>query len=162
MDKQAEKIIEYANYIRDHRENVMKAWKSLQEPCKSMNFIYDDCLYEAINWNIQLHDKSKYSQEEFIPYQLHFFPVDVQPIKETLDIDFANAWEHHKKHNRHHWQYIGIYGGIEDVVEMVCDWMAMGMQFGDTAENYYLKNQSSIILKEWQVEIIKEIFKLIR
>jgi len=158
MDKQASQIIEYAKYIEDHRANVMKAWKILQKPCKDMNFVYDDFLYETITGNIKNHDLSKYSQFEFIQYQERFFPT-----RHSIDgEELANAWEHHKQNNRHHWENVVVNGQIEDVVEMVCDWMAMSFHFGDTAEDYYLKNESKIKLQDWQIKTIKEIFEAIR
>ena len=155
------KIIEYVNYIENHRDNVFTSWRLLQEPCKNMNFIYDDYLYERITENINNHDMSKYSEDEFIQYRKRFFPL-TDAIKVQKDEVFEKAWEHHKEYNSHHWQRVGIDGQIEDVVEMVCDWMAMGMKFGDTAESYYLKNSDEIKLQDWQVSTIKEIFEAIK
>ena len=34
---------------------------------------------------------------------------------------FDEAWEHHKKCNKHHWQRVGVDGTVEDVVEMAND-----------------------------------------
>ena len=49
-----------------------------------------------------------------------------------------------------------------DGLRLVCDWMAMGYYFGDTAEEYYYKNEHEIKLPEWAVDLIKEIFERIR
>lgn len=150
------KIVEYAKYIESHRTNVAKAWEILKKACVNMDFIYDDTIRIPISENIAIHDLSKYSQFEFIQYQEKFFPSDTDD-----GVGFEEAWEHHKKHNKHHWQRIYIDGNIEDVVEMVCDWMAMSMQFGGTAEEYYLENKNNILLQDWQLKVVTDVFNAI-
>lgn len=154
--EKATKIIEYVDYIESHRTNVAKAWEVLKKACANMDFIYDDTIRIPIAENIAIHDLSKYSQFEFIQYQEKFFPSSSDSGN-----SFQDAWESHKKHNKHHWQRIYIDGHIEDVVEMICDWMAMSMQFGGTAEEYYLKNRTEILLQDWQTKVVLEIFEAI-
>lgn len=46
-------------------------------------------------------------------------------------------------------------------VHMILDWMAMGMKFGDTAQQYYESNKSRIHLPEYAEEFMYEIFSRI-
>lgn len=93
---------------------------------------------------------------------------------------FHDAWIHHLTHNKHHWNYWlydidmyydGMISDIEDckydepkemderyLSEMIYDWEAMADKFGDTAQEFYLKNYNKIqlnvntrILLEWKL-----------
>lgn len=95
--------------------------------------------------------------------------VDKDELKEYESIDraFDIAWEHHQLKNKHHWNYwtydidayytqmCDLYSCKLDVpnimpkryiIEMICDWTAMSMKFGDTPQEYYLRNYTSIEL----------------
>lgn len=158
-----QKIREYCDYLEEHLLNVEKSWKILQIACKDMSVVYDDCKYWSIDAMIQDHDISKMSVGEFIPYQRNFFPVDEKDPEE-----FAKAWEHHKEHNPHHWENwtnMRPHSPYEQECHCVCmviDWMAMGLKFGDTAEDFYTKNRAKIVLPEWAVKFIGEIFERLR
>ncbi len=41
---------------------------------------------------------------------------------------------------------------------MICDWMAMGKTYNDTAKEYYEKNKNNIIIPQWSIDYIYEIF----
>lgn len=157
----------YLDYIKEHYDNVQKAWKELQEKCKDMRFVYDDFVWGTINQEIKDHDVSKLSKEEFVPYRRKFFPTDRETKSihpETIRTAFELAWEHHKDHNMHHWQtwtgydFADPYSAEIHCVHMVADWMAMGYKFGDTAKSYYEENKETIELPEWAVKFIYEIF----
>ena len=45
-----------------------------------------------------------------------------------------------------------------DCVHMICDWMAMGYKFGDTARQYYESHKDKINLPEIAIPFIYEIF----
>lgn len=81
--------------------------------------------------------------------------------------DFDKAWEHHLLQNKHHWNYWlydveGYYNSPFDlesnkldtpkdipdeyIFEMINDWKAMADKFGDTAQEFYLKNYNKIQL----------------
>ena len=158
-----EKIREYCDYIDEHVRNVCRAWKILNEKCSNMRFIYDDFVWGTIQQMIEEHDLSKVSQEEFIQYQRNFYPIG-----EKDDSGFDAAWKHHLEHNKHHWQswadkvFFHPYEAECHCVCMICDWMAMGMKFNDTAEEYYTKNKDKITLPDWAVTFINEIFDRIR
>jgi len=65
MKEIAVKTQGYNEYIRDHRANVIRAWKEMQKKCKSEQFVCDDFWYECVNHAIMRHDLSKYSAAEF-------------------------------------------------------------------------------------------------
>jgi len=156
------KTREYINYVEEHIKNVGIAWSAVCENCQDMRFVYDDYVYSEIATNIGVHDISKLSREEFVGYRQFFYPVDKTTEKDK-DI-FNLAWEHHKTKNDHHWEvwttkkYWSPYAQEIFCVEMVCDWIAMGIKFGDTAKDYYEKNKEEIKLPDWAITLIYEIF----
>lgn len=86
-----------------------------------------------------LHDLSKYSFIEFFS-SARYFQGNRSPIQaEKENKGYSLAWQHHKGHNPHHWEYwidnIGTYKNTpikipyEYVIEMVCDWVAAGIVY---------------------------------
>ncbi len=157
-----QKTRDYLDYIEEHYENVQKAWNELKEKCKDMTFMHDDFRYFCIQDQIDNHDYSKLSCEEFVQYRQKFYSIPGEEINKDL---FNSAWEHHKKENAHHWEHwtklltMRIpYDQEIACVHMVCDWMAMGYKFGDTAKNYYEENKDKIELPDWAITYIYEIF----
>lgn len=133
----------YKEYITDHILNVKRAFQIY-------GFMLCDELevdfYEMQN-QIDNHDKSKWSAEEFDPYMKKFFPDG--PV--ITDYEFNKAWLHHIQYNSHHpehWMFydydsnkVTIYDMPDaDIIEMLCDWIAMGYKFNNTAYDYYDKN----------------------
>jgi len=161
--KHTAKIREYCDYIDEHLLNVGKAWKILQEKCGDIHPFYDDHLWAFMDSEIKNHDISKMAPEEFIQYQRQFFPVGEAPERDNPV--FAAAWRNHKNENPHHWenwtkQNHEIFPNERacHCVMMVCDWMAMGMKFGDTVEEFYKRKKDEIELPDWAVKLIREIF----
>ena len=170
----ADKTHEYNEYIREHRNNVIKAWTEMQEKCKDEKFVYDEFWFWQIDAAVKSHDMSKYSAEEFTQYRNSFYPCDGEDVDKK---SFDNAWKHHYETNIHHWEhwysdgkfnicddeaplmstnYCMIYIGY---VEMICDMTAMGYKFGDNALTYYEKNKEEIkILPEW-IDFVESILK---
>lgn len=156
-------IRSYCDYLERHLNDVEAAWVVLQKALKHENVIYDDHLFNFIDGQIKGHDLSKFSQAEFIPYQQEFFPAttDANPF------DFEEACLHHKFNNRHHWESaLCLPEKFPNehschLIHMVADWMAMGMRFGDTAEEYYHKNLDSIDMPDWAHEFLGKIFALL-
>lgn len=133
----------YNNYIIEHINNVKKAFS-----------IYGELLCEELELNLRYmqnqineHDESKWSTEEFEPYARKFFPEGKEI---TTDYDFNKAWMHHIQYNCHHpehWLFydydtkkVTIYDMPDAyIVEMICDWIAMGYKFNNKAYEYYEK-----------------------
>lgn len=155
------KFREYIDYFERHYDNVQKAWALINVLCQNKNFRFmsDDFVWHSIDSAIKMHDESKLSMQEFTQYRNYFFTADGEE-KDKLSFDFA--WEHHLDQNEHHWEnwttkkYL-MYGDIF-VVQMVCDWIAMGFEFDDNARDYYKKNKDKINLPEWAIKLIHQIF----
>ena len=93
-----------------------------------------------------LHDLSKYGFTEFFSSAKYFqgnrSPIDAE--KEAKG--YSLAWQHHKGHNPHHWEYwidnVGTYKNIpceipyEYVIEMVCDWLGAGIVYSKQKVDY--------------------------
>lgn len=160
------KFREYLNYLERHYDNVQMAWKLINDRCqrKGFRFMSDDFVWGSIDEAIKMHDESKLSMQEFTQYRNYFFTAEGEE-KDKLSFDLA--WDHHLDQNEHHWQnwtqrqengmmYADIF-----LVQMVCDWVAMGFEFGDTAKDYYEKNKERINLPDWAIRLIYEIFDCI-
>lgn len=88
-----------------------------------------------------LHDLSKYGITEF-GASARYFQGNRSPIEaEKEDVGYSLAWQHHKGHNPHHWEYwidnVGTYANnpikipYEYVVEMICDWVGAGIVYSN-------------------------------
>lgn len=168
MKELIEQTRAYLDYVQRHFINVNKAWDELNIKCKKkdFNWLTDDFIWNEINQNIKIHDMSKLSENEFTQYRQRFFPTPYEKnnnivTKETFD----SAWQHHLGNNPHHWQnwterdYANPNQSLIYFIENICDWMAMGYEFGDTAKDYYENNKSKIDLPEWAVKHMYEIFE---
>ncbi len=154
---------EYLDYIEEHILNVRKAWEALKVKCTDMRFVWDDYYFFSIDKEVDLHDLSKLSEEEFIQYRKYFYPIEGEP-----DFDISVAWKHHFDNNPHHWENWASKEWGDNphweihCVHMVLDWMAMGYKFEDTAQEYYEKNKDKIRIPEWAESFIYEIFERIK
>lgn len=169
MIKEHELIIktkEYKKYIDNHIENVQKAWNIIDQATTKYKLNswgqQNGCnAHMFIDEFIKEHDKSKYSIEEFEGYRKKFYPIIGEDFDEE---EFEKAWEHHQEHNLHHWQsmraidYDHVFI-LEYTIEMICDWFAMAMQFGESHRDYYNKNKDKIELEKWQHELIEEVYQ---
>lgn len=161
--EQIKKTREYLDYIEEHVLNVRRAWQEIQEKCKDMNIVYDDFLYNWLGDEVERHDLSKMSEQEFVQYRKAFYPATPEH-----KYDMSDAWEHHKKHNPHHWanwtkkEYYHPNEWSVHCTHMVIDWMAMGYKFGDTVQEYYEKNRDKIELPSYAVSFIYMIFERLK
>ncbi len=147
-----QKFREYLDYLEEHLENVRKAFNDLSQKCDGLWWVGDDTSWHSIRQQVCHHDISKFSEEEFVEYQMAFFPVKGE--ESTLN----DAWEHHKNNNTHHHESLK---NNWDIVHMIIDWTAMGYKFGDTAQEYYENNMDKMTITDEQKEIMYEIFNKI-
>lgn len=93
-----------------------------------------------------LHDLSKFGTTEFFS-SARYFQGDSSPIDaEKKEKGYSLAWQHHKGHNPHHWEYwidnVGTYKNTpckipyDYVVEMLCDWLGAGIVYSKQKPNY--------------------------
>lgn len=144
--------IGYIKYVLEHKKNVFKVcWK---------NKIYIHAF---------THDLSKFLPSEFFPYAKYFYGEYGVGLKKYLDdikdkidenewnrlynlgtickADFKNAWHKHYRRNKHHWNHwVGKDMPVKYIKQMICDWKAMSIKFGDTAQEYYMNNYDDINL----------------
>lgn len=93
-----------------------------------------------------LHDLSKYSPTEFFSSARYFQGTSSPIDAEKKDKGYSLAWQHHKGHNPHHWEYwidnLGTYKNIpikipyEYVIEMICDWLGAGIVYSKQVVDY--------------------------
>ena len=108
-------------------------------------------------FRLLVHDWSKFRPSEWLPYARTFYDErggsQYQP-----DPNFDQAWNHHQKRNKHHWQYwllkkdngklIPLPMPLGYVKEMVADWAGAGRAIHGRWEvtGWYEKNRQLIIL----------------
>lgn len=146
MDIEAAKR-NFEKYVDSHRSKVADNAKKLYDN----NFI-DYEIYQDIATN---HDLSKYEEPEFTPYsrQQELFSLYGKDARNYIDDEIRDAVTHHFKNNPHHPEYWSkefkrfgekITMHVNNmperyVIEMVCDWTAMGSQNGNCAREWYEK-----------------------
>jgi len=134
------------------------------------------CFEDGLYLQGILHDLSKFTPSEFLGYADFFFKKNGEKIDTrdssgyydaagTNKIGFDYAWNHHQKHNRHHWQYWAMIkddGSIKclDIPEiylreMIADWRGAGKAQGNNPTGgyakvveYYSLNKSKIIMSD--------------
>lgn len=161
---------EYKDYITEHIENVKKVW----DVVKTIDNKWIQNNLEQLEENIKHHDESKWSDEEFEAYRKKYYPIDDEE-RTHADADFEPAWNHHYTNNKHHWQYWTCSDGDLDAtkhnderidndvmvayIEMLCDWGAMSIKFGNRPDEWYKSNKDNMTL--WTNEQ-KELEKILK
>ena len=90
---------------------------------------------------------------------MRFHPIEEEKDFATDDNPkFAAAWKHHYTNNDHHPEYYYIYEDdkpvdvkempIDAIIEMALDWVAMGMNNGNSkAYDYYKKVEHDFMME---------------
>lgn len=140
---------EYIRYIVDHKNRVMDAFVEVLG-CPSLSYLWEDLdFYNDLVDKITCHDDSKFSIAEYDAYRKKFYPIKEEFCTQE---EFDKAWKHHLTLNDHHWESRAAANHKiltrEDklaILENVCDWLAMGYNFGDRPCQYYDKVKEEII-----------------
>jgi len=134
-------------------------------------FVFLACLNLGVPFYLAvLHDISKFSSVEFVPYAKYFYNKkgesnqirnahgSYDPAKQADS--FRYAWLHHQNHNKHHFGYWCIIGNdsvispmqIPDIYvrEMIADWIGAGKAYSSksTPQEWYDKEKGNLILHE--------------
>ena len=155
MNNEDNKEIEYQQYISNHIHNVRLAFEKYKfKLCSALNISIN-----SLEENINRHDQSKYSDEEFDGYRQWFYPYDNE---EKNKKQFDDSWEHHYKNNPHHPEYWIRDDYIEDmppiyIAEMLLDWESMAMHFGNDIRDYYRSERDKKPLSENTKKIIDSV-----
>lgn len=163
------KAKEYTSYIDDHIENVQLIWEHFKQRYLGQdNSPFDDMIYEdkikEIDDLIDKHDLSKDSDEEFGAYRRYFYSIN-EFEKESSKEEFKQAWNHHQKANKHHWQYWvtlldeephfeALEMSINYIIEMLCDWSAMSFKFGNVLGDWFSQEQEGMLLHDNTLTLI--------
>ena len=128
---------QYDNYLTEHKENVAKGFRWLQENIPEV-------IEDGFEWQICFnHDVSKTDHEEYDAYDAYFYGNN---RSYAVVQNFKKAWLRHIHNNPHHWQHwilindepkegmVVIDMPYIYVVEMICDWWAFSWKKGDLNE----------------------------
>ena len=156
----------YNEYISNHIANVKKAYLWLKDRA-----IIDLKEAEADFLNqLNIHDLSKYGEEEYKAYDLYFYGTKTEKVKK----DFDYAWLHHIHENPHHWQHWVLVNDDEDtyalempkefVYEMICDWWSFSHKTDNLYEifDWYKAHSKNMILHENTRKLVEEILDKIK
>lgn len=182
--EELEKEKEYMEYLKTHISNVQKAYKMYFIPLLKkdelvLKSISKEELFTAIEdakENIENHDASKYEDIEFYPYRKHYYPTATEKsfgdeYAQESEQMYEEAWKHHYENNPHHQEYwldkeTGLPKDMEYryIIEMICDWIAMGMYFQSDTLEWYKKEadeertnmtaKTKLIVEELLMDII--------
>lgn len=132
-------------------------WAYFKYVVRHKYFVFEECLKLGVPlWIALLHDWDKFLPDEWMPYTQTFYTEDGKH-QYILSNIFTNAWNHHQKRNRHHWQYWMITWdkGNTDCIpmpdiyrrEMLADWCGAGRALGkpDTL-GWYSANRDNMKL----------------
>lgn len=162
------KTAEYLEYIKDHYNKVQQAWKDVQAACEDNSFVWDDFRWMMLEQEIQNHDLSKLSAEEFVPYRDKFFSAAVDNYDdEMVEFAFDKAWEHHKENNDHHWENwtktlpCNPYYHEMCCMHMIIDWIAMADARGNPIDKFYNENKDKIKIPAWAHELVQDVLKCV-
>ena len=157
--------VKYDEYLEKHRQAVKKAYQWIAAYIPELTDV------EATR-NIEFHDMSKNTPDEYTPYDNYFYGEQTPAIIEA----FNRAWLMHIHRNPHHWQYwvlindepkegtILIEMPYPYIIEMICDWWAFSWIKGDLSEMFawYKDHADYIKLHNNTRSIVEEILEMIR
>ena len=131
---------DYVEYVGKHIANVRKAYDNREfQLSTALNLTEKERL--ELKDRILIHDKSKYSEEEFEGYRQWFFP-SIGQVKNKEEFD--KAWVHHYTVNDHHPEYWNKKDMSNvSIAEMILDWEAMSINFGGNPLEYFEKNKEN-------------------
>ena len=162
MKTKQEQEVAYVEYLDSHRKYVKRAWNLIKQSSTNTEWYNDMFVLISVNYNVPLHDLSKYSAEEFEQYRQWYYPMEDEIRDEEL---FNQAWNHHKEVNLHHWESMQNISNKRDklafTLELIADWMSVGYMKNEGVMDYYDKNKDKVILEDWQHELISNTYELI-
>jgi len=132
-------------------------------------------------WRAVIHDWTKFTKREFMPYANNFFTDDGKPIHSMRDRSgqynpndqpdaFKLAWVSHQR-NKHHWQAwvsIGNAGTLTvlpmdevSIREMIADWIGAGRAISGRRDPnpWYEANKDKMLLHPKTRERLEELLK---
>lgn len=141
--------VAYKEYLTAHINGVSDAFNWLQTYLPE---VVEKCSSD-ITETIAMHDRSKYSDEEYTPYLNYFYGTKTKAV----EAEFNYAWLHHIHANPHHWQHWVLKHDDEPeealdmpydyIVEMVCDHWSFSWKTGNLYEifNWYKAHKGMVV-----------------
>ena len=124
----------YDEYLEKHRQAVKKAYQWIAAYIPELTDV------EAAR-NIEFHDMSKNTTDEYTPYDNYFYGEQTPAIIEA----FNRAWLMHIHRNPHHWQYWVL---INDEPKEGTILIEMFAWYKDHADYIKLHNNTRSIVEE--------------
>jgi hypothetical protein len=127
----SDQVIFFYNRTVSHIKRVSDNLLVLKPYALSLGIPEDDFESRRI-----FHDKSKFSEDEFIPY---VWLTESKKQDSTFSLTDSmqslinNAIKHHYENNRHHPEHFSNANEMSslDLIEMVCDWTAIAQEIGN-------------------------------
>ena len=131
-------------------------------------YVFIECVKFGIIFRGIIHDFSKLSKKELIPYMNKFFS-----IKSKSGLKFQKAWLNHIHKNEHHWQHwcliengkiIPVKMPEKVLKEMIADWVGAGkaQKKATGVHVWYEENKNKIILHPESRSLVEKLIKNIR
>lgn len=123
-------------------------------------------------WRLVIHDWTKFTPSELPAYANKFYGEEIDHL------GFARAWNHHQKHNDHHWEahvlqsahtLSPVPGGSPlpmpegAVREMVADWLGAERSYGGTMPRslaefkWFLKERPEMVLHDETSALVEKV-----
>lgn len=146
-------------------------WNYLKYVVRHKWYVTLECFKLGLFWRGFMHDISKFSPSEFIPYARYFYgkktgittgrdPSGYYKAGDSPDERFNYAWLLHQKRNDHHWQWWYLVMDEESdrcfpmtddaILEMYADWKGAGLAIRGISDplGWYEKNKDKMRLHE--------------
>lgn len=119
-------------------KQILTAFKHLKIILIHKYWVAKYCFQLGLYWRGLVHDLSKFHPIEFLE-SIKYYTGTSSPINECKkDKGYSLAWQHHKGHNSHHYEYWIDHldtGGEpikmpkDDLKELICDWIGAGKTY---------------------------------
>lgn len=158
---------QYNDYLSRHIENVQKGYEWAKEYLPEI-FVNLDMW--DMDQQIALHDKSKYSEEEYGAYAKYFYGEKTPEVERA----FEYAWLSHQKANPHHPQFWVLIKDKDDmrplempynyILEMIFDHWSFSWKQRNLSEifNWYEKNRKNMNIHPNSQKTYEHILSLIK
>ena len=132
--------IEYDLYLAEHKENVTKAFRWMQE---NLPDLIKQCMVPGVDLEHQIcfaHDASKSELDEYEAYDAYYYGGNRSYY---VCQRYKVAWLKHLHRNPHHWQHwilinddpeegtVVLDMPINYIIEMISDWWAFSWKSGN-------------------------------
>jgi len=160
MNKGTRDLKYFMHYIK-HTHYVTLAWKAICTELWDRGMLNEEEFKKITNLIIW-HDQSKMDKDEWEAYAEKFYgDKKTSEVKAAFEI----AKNSHKSKNLHHFESLKDYEGNDwkcYIVELVCDYIAMGWEFDNYILEYYESEKENIELPKEYKEYLESILNILR